>query len=179
MCWIAVHWYASWLRAMPIVLDFGSMGTGMKNTTCSPMAFILNGVALSNPYRTPRTKKKESNFSRALESARKDVERCFGVMQARWNIITQPCRLWNTSVISDVMYACIIIHNMIIEDESGRDLKILTPEVASSSSSGMRRGFTFADLTRETALIEDTDTYYNLRDDLVQYLWEHKGLNAY
>jgi len=68
---------------------------------------------------------------------------------------------------------------MIIEDESGRDLKILTQEVASSSSSGMRRGFTFADLTRETALIEDTDTYYNLRDDLVQYLWEHKGLNVY
>ena len=43
---------------MPIVLDFGSMGTGMKNTTCSPMAFILSGVALSNPYRIPRTKKK-------------------------------------------------------------------------------------------------------------------------
>ena len=122
---------------------------------------------------------KKSNFSGAQKSARKDVKRCFGVMQAWWSIITQPCRLWNTSNISDVMYACIIIHNMIIEDESGRDLKILTQEVASSSSSGMRRGFTFADLTRETALIEDTDTYYNLRDDLVQYLWEHKGLNVY
>ena len=68
---------------------------------------------------------------------------------------------------------------MIIEDESGRDLEIRTPEVASSSSSGMRRGFTFADLTRETALIKDIDTYHNLRDDLVQHLWEHKGLNAY
>jgi hypothetical protein len=56
---------------------------------------------------------------------------------------------------------------MIIEDESGRDLEILTPEVASSSSSGIRRGFTFADLIREIALIEDTNIYYNLRDDLV------------
>ena len=39
---------------------------------------------------------KESNFSGAQESARKDVERCFGMMQARWSIITQPCRLWNS-----------------------------------------------------------------------------------
>ena len=68
---------------------------------------------------------------------------------------------------------------MIIEDESGRDLEILTPEVASSSSSGMRRGFTFANLTRETALIEDIGTYYNLRDDLVQYLWKHKVPNSF
>ena len=179
MYWIAFHWYASWLRAMPIVLDFGSMGTGMKSTTCSPMAFIYPKWSCFVQSLQDPEDQKESNFSGAQESARKDVERCFGVMQARWSIITQPCRLWNTSDIADVMYACIIMHNMIIEDESGTDLEILTPEAASSSSSGMRRGFTFADLTRETTLIEDTDTYYNLRDDLVQHLWEHKGFNAY
>ena len=32
-------------------------GTGLKSTTCSPMAFILSRVASSNPYKTPRTKK--------------------------------------------------------------------------------------------------------------------------
>ena len=42
-------------------------------------------------------------------------------------MITQPCRLWNTTNIANVMYASIIMHNMIIEDESGRDLEILTP----------------------------------------------------
>ena len=59
---------------------------------------------------------KESKFSGAQEFMRKDVERYFGVMQARWSMITQPCKLWNTTNILDVMYACVIMHNMIIED---------------------------------------------------------------
>ena len=91
-------------------------------------------------------------------------------MQARWNIIIKPCILWNTTNISDLIYACIIIHNMVIEDESGRDLEILTTKIASSSFMGLKRGFTFADLTRETTLIEDNDTYYSLCADLVQHL---------
>lgn len=85
-------------------------------------------------------------------------------------MIIKPCMLWNTTNISDLIYACIIIHNMVIEDESGRDLEILITKNAFSSSLGLKRGFTFADLIRETTLIEDNDTYYSLCADLVQHL---------
>ncbi|XP_047960040.1 uncharacterized protein LOC125205253 [Salvia hispanica] len=51
--------------------------------------------------------------------ARKDVERAFGVLQSRWAIVKGPTRFWYKEVIADVMYACIIMHNMIVEQERG------------------------------------------------------------
>ena len=59
------------------------------------------------------------------------MERCFGVIQAKWSMITHPWRWWSTSDIDDVMYACAIMHKMIIEDGSDGDLPVLD---ASSSS---------------------------------------------
>jgi hypothetical protein len=59
-------------------------------------------------------------------------------------MITHPCRLWSTTDIIDVMYACIIMHNMIIEDEVDEDLPVL--DAPSSSHSTLRWGFTFNDL---------------------------------
>ena len=49
---------------------------------------------------------------------RKDVERCFGVLQARFAILQNPSRFWSMDVITNIMFACCIIHNMIIEDEA-------------------------------------------------------------
>lgn len=61
----------------------------------------------------------EINFFKA-----KDVEQCFGVMKAKWNMAD----------IANVMCVGIIMHNMIMEDERGKDLEIRTPQVAFSSS---------------------------------------------
>ena len=51
------------------------------------------------------------------EVARKDVERSFGVLQSRWAIIENPSRQWDLNTINDILMACVIMHNMIIEDE--------------------------------------------------------------
>ena len=51
------------------------------------------------------------------EVQRKDVERAFGVLQARWRILALPCKLWSVGAMNSVIIACIILHNMIIEDE--------------------------------------------------------------
>ena len=51
------------------------------------------------------------------EAYRKDVERVFGVLQSRFAIVKGPVRFWNKRVVHDIMSACIIMHNMIIEDE--------------------------------------------------------------
>lgn len=51
------------------------------------------------------------------ESYRKDVERAFGVLQARWGIIRGAARLWNKDDLHNVVNACIILHNMIVEEE--------------------------------------------------------------
>ncbi|XP_047961486.1 uncharacterized protein LOC125206246 [Salvia hispanica] len=54
-------------------------------------------------------------FAAKQESARKDVEQAFGVLQSRWAIVKGLARFWFKEVIADVMYACIIMHNMIVE----------------------------------------------------------------
>ncbi|XP_065631858.1 uncharacterized protein LOC112025874 [Quercus suber] len=41
----------------------------------------------------------------------------FGVLQARFAIVRGPARLWKTEALDYIMKACIILHNMVIEDE--------------------------------------------------------------
>ena len=56
-------------------------------------------------------------FAKQQEGARKDVERAFGVLQSRFTIIRRPARLWKRKGVGRVMLACVILHNMIVEDE--------------------------------------------------------------
>ena len=51
------------------------------------------------------------------EAQHKEVERAFGVLQARWRILALSCKLWSVGAMNHVIIACIILHNMIIEDD--------------------------------------------------------------
>ena len=51
------------------------------------------------------------------EACWKDVERAFGVLQSRFAIVAGPSCFWNKHVLHNIVIACIIMHNMIIEDE--------------------------------------------------------------
>ncbi|XP_052109291.1 uncharacterized protein LOC127744108 [Arachis duranensis] len=60
---------------------------------------------------------KRKLFAQYQEGQRKDVERAFGVLQARFAIIRGPGRFWEKKKLANIMRACIILHNMIVEDE--------------------------------------------------------------
>ncbi|CAL8162131.1 unnamed protein product [Prunus armeniaca] len=47
----------------------------------------------------------------------KDVERAFGILQAQWAIVRGPAHMWRKEQLHSIMMACIILHNMIVEDE--------------------------------------------------------------
>ena len=60
---------------------------------------------------------KRKLFAKAQEAYRKDVERAFRVLQARFAIVRGPAQFFYHGTLHDIMKACIIPHNMIIEDE--------------------------------------------------------------
>ncbi|CAN7000722.1 unnamed protein product, partial [Brassica rapa subsp. trilocularis] len=56
-------------------------------------------------------------FAKRQEFVRKDVERAFGVLQARFAVVRNPSNLWDKNKLGNIMRACIILHNMIVENE--------------------------------------------------------------
>nr|XP_043635963.1 uncharacterized protein LOC122607113 [Erigeron canadensis] len=58
---------------------------------------------------------KTSKFKRFQESARKDVERAFGVLQGRWRILQQGACPLSINKIKRIMYSCVLLYNMVVE----------------------------------------------------------------
>uniref|UniRef100_A0A0D3CLD1 DDE Tnp4 domain-containing protein n=1 Tax=Brassica oleracea var. oleracea TaxID=109376 RepID=A0A0D3CLD1_BRAOL len=56
-------------------------------------------------------------FAQHQDVVRKNIERAFGVLQARFAIVKNPALFWDKVKIGKIMRACIILHNMIVEDE--------------------------------------------------------------
>ena len=80
--------------------------------------------------------------------------------------------------IADIMFACCIFHNMILDDEHdvpGLE-NILVGEFGGNVP--LRRGLSFQELATHTIEIENKDTYYGLRGDLIEHLWALKGTRA-
>ena len=61
------------------------------------------------------TTMKEKLMAASQESARKDVERAFGVLQAKWQRVARPSRFWYTSKMQKVMKCCVVLYNMMVE----------------------------------------------------------------
>ncbi|KAL4577102.1 hypothetical protein LXL04_013205 [Taraxacum kok-saghyz] len=58
-----------------------------------------------------------AKFKRAQERARKDIERAFGALKKRWGILQRGAQSTDRDKVARIMYACCILHNMILEDE--------------------------------------------------------------
>jgi hypothetical protein len=59
------------------------------------------------------------DYTQGQEALRKDAERGFGVLKARFGILGHPMRLWHYKTILIVLYACVILHNMRVETNRG------------------------------------------------------------
>ncbi|XP_023634292.1 uncharacterized protein LOC111829435 [Capsella rubella] len=121
---------------------------------------------------------KHSLFAKRQESARKDVERAFGVLQASFAKVKNPCLLWEKGKIAYIMRACLILHNMIVEDErhsytlfdeqefqvGAQDLTFSNNMATNLDGIGDRR-----------KRIRDKQAHRQLKEDLIENIWTKFG----
>ncbi|XP_048615643.1 uncharacterized protein LOC111213371 [Brassica napus] len=114
-------------------------------------------------------------FAKVQESTRKDVERAFGVLQARFAIVKNPAILWDKRQIGMVMRTCIILHNMIVENERNGYTQYDTSEFeeGDSRSSQVDMSYSPRSSNLRTMLdirrrVRDLHIHAQLKYDLIQ-----------
>ena len=136
------------------------------------------------PLVDPRTAK-EKCFSNRHNSARKAVERVFGVLFTQFRILYEPCRLWHLEDISFVLKACAILHNMIAdrrgyegtmrfrnevkEEEQARPLALQSVMISECR-------YEQAEIWREHVdFMESPEEYARLEKALMEHIWNMAG----
>jgi hypothetical protein len=125
-------------------------------------------------FQNPQGNKKV-HFTRAQEAVRKDVKRAFGVLQSRFAMVRGTARWWDKEDLWFIMQACVILHNMIIEDERDEEddfnyhqegTRELTHEDYQN-----RDPLVLEEFLRIHKEIEDKSSHEQLHNDLVEHLW--------
>ncbi|XP_021726209.1 uncharacterized protein LOC110693396 [Chenopodium quinoa] len=166
---------------------------GVNGNTYTKGYYLTDGIypkwsTFIDAVTAPQTAK-DMLFTEGQESARKDVERAFGVLQARFAIIRKPALAWSVDLLWKIMMTCIIIHNMIVEDERDTYLNYKDPlEFADEQpenmpgSSSTRNATTltvtpgqydpdnFGRLIASRGEIRDRDVHMALKNDLIEHL---------
>ncbi|XP_062180633.1 uncharacterized protein LOC133885025 [Phragmites australis] len=84
--------------------------------------YLTNGIYLAGTLSISYPQgNKRIYFAKTQEVVRKDFERAFGMLQSHFAIILGPGRLWDQKMLWQIMTTCVIMHNMIIENERGQE----------------------------------------------------------
>ncbi|GJR31087.1 ALP1-like protein isoform X1 [Tanacetum coccineum] len=107
------------------------------------------------------------------ESARKDVERAFGVLQGRWHIICQPARAWTVNKLRRIMYTCIILHNMILKDQKFALSEFDQQNYICPQANILRTWVERCELQRRKSKeLRDKQTHAKLQRNVIEHLWQ-------
>ncbi|KAJ0428082.1 putative harbinger transposase-derived protein [Helianthus annuus] len=183
-----MHW--KWKNCPTAWKERSSIFTELEQGRAPPVNYTVNGHDYTMGYYladgiypkcqtfvktipSPRGDKNK-HFAKAQESARKDVERAFGVLQQRFAIIRGPSRMFKAKVLTNIMKACVILHNMMIEDErdDGDSLNIeydqLDDDLAELSRT---HTIEIMDFIQRRLHIRDSLAHHQLQEDLIEHQW--------
>ena len=107
----------------------------------------------------------------------KDVEQASGVLQQRFAIIHRPTLVWDPKLLGKIMTACIILHNMIVEDEHftyrlyyDTSQYDQVGDFDTSATTLLIEMNTFID---NRARLRNRGTHDQLKVDLVEHIWQN------
>ncbi|KAJ9538488.1 hypothetical protein OSB04_031221 [Centaurea solstitialis] len=113
-------------------------------------------------FRYP-TEEPQIHFKTHQESARKDIERTFPTLEDIWHVVKYPARVWTQRKLTEIMYTCIILHNMIREDEGFSHYPFDPTEVLPGE---IETTISEEDRARNVNLVKNRERHANLRHDL-------------
>ena len=149
--------------------------------------YLADGINPSYPtfIKSIRLPQSELNklFAQVQEGCQKDIERAFGVLQARFKSIHKPAHMWDISDLDIIMRSYIILHNMIVEDERDTYAQHRT-DYDQSEASGFNAPQTFstvvlpafANHVRARSELCDSIVHHELQVDLVRHIWGKFGM---
>ncbi|XP_030925845.1 uncharacterized protein LOC115952748 [Quercus lobata] len=122
---------------------------------------------------------KRKLFAKAQEAYRKDVEHAFGVLHARFAIVRGLARFFYHETLQDIMKACIILHNIIIEDERDEaeavDLDYEQIDEISCTPMSHEPTNEFTEFIQVHQCIRDREVHSQFQMNLVEHLWQLHG----
>nr|XP_051222271.1 uncharacterized protein LOC127340573 [Lolium perenne] len=129
-------------------------------------AVFMKGVTL------PQSEKHRL-FTAAQSAWRKDVECAFGVLKARFNILAVPGRSYSRRTLGLIMRACVILHNMIIDDERDTNLENIYETVDSNVGPVIHNNAppSLAARVQMDNEMRDSPMYTQLQHDLIEHVW--------
>ena len=129
--------------------------------------------SVPNPCRN-----KACHFASEQESARKDVEQPFGVLQQRFAIVRYPALTWSNEQMWEVMNCCVILHIMIIKSERHNPVHDHMPYDFEGPHAEVDHNVPteFADYISIHLEICDENTHNSLQADLAEHLWARRSM---
>ena len=103
------------------------------------------------------------------------MERAFGILQAQFAIVRGPARFWDQKMHWYIMHACVIMHNMIIENERDQDLDYSQYELLGYPVRVRRRAERVARFVAFYHAIRRPATHKELQNDLIEKWWAWHG----
>jgi hypothetical protein len=112
-------------------------------------------------------------FTAAQSAWRKDVECAFGVLKARFNILAVPGRSYSRRTLGLIMRTCVILHNMIIDDERDTNLQAIYETVDSNVGPAIHNNAppSLAARIQMDTEMRDSPMYTQLQHDLIEHVW--------
>ena len=173
------------------VLQWSPLMNRIANGETPPVEFVENGHTYNygyfladgiyprwqtfvKPMKAPQGNKNLA-FHNAQAAARKDVERAFGILQAQFAIVRGPARFWDQKILWYIMNACVIMHNMIIENKRGQDLDYAHYELMGHPVRVWSRADRVVRFVSSYHAIRRADAHDELQNDLVKEWWLWNG----
>ena len=85
-----------------------------------------------------------------------------------------PSRFWDKRVLHDIMTACIIMHNMIVEDERDVTAPIINhvQDPTSNVEMAVDENARFQEFLSRHRKFKNRNVHIHLRNALIEHLWE-------